>query len=328
MHYIDLHPSLPTWMKALEKRLSAVFDGEYAVIRDAGLAVVTSRGKRLRPLMLLLSCASFGEISERAVNFGATIELIHTASLAHDDVVDEADSRRGAPSAPARWGNKFSILLGDFFFTRVFEIATNDGDPAVLRLLAGTATEMSRAVIIEYTSLMLNATEELYWQVVRGKTAMLYAAATTIGGIAGGASPAQQQAAFQLGLQFGNAFQLADDLLDLQGSEHEVGKPLGVDWRQRRATLPLIYALNNSPANVAEEIRTLWQSDPFTDAHLNALRYLVDTAGGFEYSWQKVKEYREEACGYLESFPTGAGREALRHLCQDAFPLPVMPTVS
>jgi len=327
MQYIDLHPSLPAWMSALESRLSSFFDGEYAVIRDAGLTVVTSRGKRLRPLMLLLSCAGFSDITARATNFAAVIELIHTASLAHDDVVDEADSRRGVPSAPARWGSKFSILLGDFFFTRVFDVATSDGDQRILRLLATTATEMTRAVILEYTNLQLDDSEERYWQIVHGKTAMLFAAATAIGSIIGGATPDQQEAALNFGEQFGNAFQLADDLMDLQGSEHETGKPLGVDWRQRRATLPLIAALRQSSPDAAAEIRALWQSDPFTDEHLSALRYRVDSAGGFEYCWQKVKEYRGEACGYLASFPAGPGRDALMHLCRDAFPLPVMPTV-
>ncbi len=314
-------------MKTLDHRLSAIFDGEYAVIRDAGVTVVNTRGKRLRPLLLLLSCASFGEISERAITFAAVIELIHAASLTHDDVVDEAESRRGVLSAPARWGNKFAVLLGDFLFTRVFDIAIGDNDPRFLRLLAATATEMTRAVILECSTLTLDNDEERYWRIVQGKTAMLFAAASAIGSSIGGASPEQQQAAFEFGKHFGIAFQLADDLLDLQGSEHEAGKPLGVDWRQRRATLPLIVALRNSAHEKAEEIRMLWQSDPFSEDHLTALRYLVETAGGFEYGWQKVKEYRGDAYRYLQHFPTGKGCDALRHLCRDAFPLPVLPTI-
>ena len=253
MQYLDLHPALPAWMKALDNRLSSFFADEYALIHDAGMAVLTTRGKRLRPVFLLLSCACFRELPERAMTFAAVLELIHTASLIHDDVVDEAETRRGLPSAPARWGSKFSVLLGDFFFTRVFDLAISDGDSRVLRLLASTASDMSRAAMLEYANLLAEVNEERYWQIVRGKTAMLFAAATAIGSIIGDASPEQQQAAFAFGEYFGSAFQLADDLLDLQGSEHDSGKPLGMDWRQRRPTLPLIIALRQASQQVRKK---------------------------------------------------------------------------
>jgi len=327
MQYYDLHPDLPLWMQGLDARLSSFFDDEYRIIRDAGFTVVQSRGKRLRPLLLLLSCASFSTPSERTMLFAALIELIHTASLTHDDVVDEAASRRGVPSAPARWGQKFSILLGDFLFTRVFDLATNDGDLPLLRLLAAAGVEMSRSVILEYADQLLDAEEERYWQIIHGKTAILFATACAIGCNIGGATPEQQSAAFVLGTQFGTAFQLADDLLDLQGSEFETGKPLGADWQQRRVTLPLIVALRNSSPSAAEDILSLWRSDPFTNEDFLALRCLVEAAGGFEYCWQKVKEYRDAACSQLTYFPAGMGREALRRLCEEAFPLPVLPAV-
>lgn len=325
MQYIDLHPDLPLWMQALDARLSSFFDGEYRSIHAAGVMVVQSRGKRLRPLLLLLSCASFSAPSERALRYAALIELIHSASLIHDDVVDEAESRRGAPSAPARWGNKFSILLGDFLFSRVFDLATDDGDLPLLRRLAAAGIEMSRAVLLEYAGQLLETEEERYWHVIHGKTAMLFATACAIGSSIGGAAPEVQADAFALGKHFGTAFQLADDLLDLQGSAHETGKPLGADWAQRRVTLPLVAALRQASSSAAEEIRALWHSDPFTAEHFMALKCLVEAAGGFEYCWQKVKEYRSAACSYLKSFPPGTGREALRRICEEAFPLPVLP---
>lgn len=327
MQLNDLHPDLPLWMKDLDARLSSLFDGEFSLIRDAGCTVVHSRGKRLRPLLLLLSCASFSALTDRALTFAALIELIHTASLTHDDVVDEAGSRRGIPSAPARWGQKFSILLGDFLFTRVFDLATGDGDLPLLRLLAAAGVEMSRAVILEYADQLNDAEEARYWRIIHGKTAMLFSTACAIGSSIGGATPAQQSVALTLGAHFGTAFQLADDLLDLQGSEQDTGKPLGADWQQRRVTLPLIVALRNASAPAAGDMRALWRSDPFTMEHFLALRCLVEAAGGFEYCWQKVKEYRSAACSQLQSFPAGPGREALRRLCEEGFPLPVMPTL-
>ncbi|MHB9130630.1 MAG: polyprenyl synthetase family protein [Armatimonadota bacterium] len=312
----------------MDDRLTSLFAGEYATLYNASTAMIGSRGKRLRPLVLLLSCACFGDVDQRALTSAAMVELIHTASLAHDDVVDEADSRRGAPSAPARWGNKFSVLLGDYLFARVFELATEDGDPVVQHLLATTATNMGRAIILEFSGPGLVATEDTYWQVIRGKTAALFATSTAIGARVGGANDAQQAVMEQMGEAFGFAFQLADDLMDLQGSEDEVGKPLGVDWQQRRATLPLIHVLRTAPDAVAEEIRILWQQDPFTHEHLTALRCLVEAHGGFDYSWEKVKDYQEQARGCLSGIPASPARDALLRLCVEAFPLPVMPATA
>ncbi len=313
-------------MPTLEERLTALFTEEAPLLREASTAVVGSRGKRLRPLLLLLANACFGEVGARSYTYAATVELIHTSSLAHDDVVDEADSRRGMPSAPARWGNKFSILLGDFLFARVFEIAAQDCDPVILGLLAEAATAMGRAVILEIAQLNLDAEEDTYWQVVRGKTATLYAVAAGIGAVLGGASPTQVRALRQFGESFGCAFQLADDLLDLQGSELERGKPDGADAVQRRATLPVLHVLRTAPPPVVTELQTLWTGDPFTPDALTAVRALLEAHGGFAYGWRTVNAYLEQAAGHLEGVPSGAGRTALMHLCRDRFPLPVMPT--
>ena len=138
----------------------------------------------------------------------------------------------------------------------MFDLATGDGDLQLLRLLAASVIEMSRAAILEYADQHLDMAEERYWHIIHGKTAMFFATACAIGSSIGGANPEQQSSAFTLGTQFGTAFQLADDLLDLQGSAHETGKPQGSDWRQRRVTLPLMVALRNSSAAAAAEIRS------------------------------------------------------------------------
>lgn len=325
MHIGDIHPTLPTWTHALNDRLATLFTGEHAALAHAATTVVSSRGKRLRPLWVLLACASFGEVSARTIDQAMMVELIHTASLAHDDVVDEADARRGAPSAPARWGNKFSILLGDYLFARVFELATADGDPEVLRILASTATEMGRAVSLELVNLNLDAEEDIYWRVIHGKTAVLFAAAAAIGARVGGADVATEQVLYRAGQAFGTAFQLADDLLDLQEPVAERGKPHGIDCVQRRATLPILHTLRSASPTEAAELRALWTQEPFTDEHLVALRCRIAAAGGFDYGWQKVKEYLADAGRELARVPDSPARTALQRLCGDAFPLPVMP---
>jgi octaprenyl-diphosphate synthase len=302
-------------MAALNDRLASLFDGEHASLYHASTTIVGSRGKRLRPCMVMLSCAVFGEVTERTLTLASLIELIHTASLVHDDIVDKANSRRGAPSAPARWGNTFSVLLGDYLFARVFELATEDGDPTVLRLLAATATEMSRAVTLEYSGLDLNASEDTYLQIIQGKTAELFATAAAIGSLA-----------CLVGRFFGNAFQLADDLYDLQGSEEETGKPVKADWHQRRATLPMIHALRTCTPEVADKIRLLWHQDPYTQEHQAELSDLVEAAGGFAYSWEQVSVYRREALRLLGEVPPTAGRAALALLCDEAFPAPILPS--
>lgn len=325
MRYSELHPSLPQWMRDVNSLLLSFVAGESATLQQAGKMIIGTRGKRLRPVMLELSCACFGEVTQRTHTFGALVELIHTASLAHDDVVDEADSRRGAPSAPAFWGNKLSVLVGDFLLARVFETAARDGDPRLLALLSTAAIDMGRAVVQECTEMGIDASEEIYFSVISGKTASLFAAATAIGAYLGGATPEQKAAMTRLGYAFGQAFQLADDLMDLQGKESDTGKPLGADWAQRRATLPLLHALHTAPAETVREIRELWHQEPFTPEHLREMMYLVDAAGGLDYGWQKVKAVREEACACLDGLPASPGRDALWHLCTDQFPLPILP---
>ena len=184
---------------------------------------------------------------------------------------------------------------------------------------------MGRAVIMELRDLTLNAGVDTYWRVVLGKTAGLFTAAGGIGGILGGASVKQQQALREAGQAFGCAFQLADDLLDLQESERETGKPLGTDWRQRRATLPVLHALQTAPPEAKAAIRRLWELDEITGEEIAELRLLVDRYGGFEMGWRTVKEYQDAACRAARRLPESEGRQALLRLCGEAFPLPVLP---
>ena len=314
-------------MALFESELSSLFDGELAVLYHAGTTLVRAPGKRLRPIILLLACATFGEVTPRAIANACLVELIHTASLVHDDVIDESDVRRNAPSARARWGNKFSILFGDYLLARIFEMAVSNQELALLEQLAPAATEMGRGMMLELTALNMNAKEETYWQVISGKTASLFTAAAGMGAIIGGASAEEIYQLRRMGHALGMAFQLADDLADLQGNEEESGKPLAIDWQQRHATLPLLYTLHHASPQVATQIRTLWESKPFTEIHYRALHDLVEDAGGFEYSWRKVKEYIEEASHSLQNIPEEPGCDALRRICAKSIALPVLPSI-
>ncbi|HOF88091.1 MAG TPA: polyprenyl synthetase family protein, partial [Armatimonadota bacterium] len=295
-----LHPSLPEWTTALDAHLQSLFTDEYALLYEASVAVVGSRGKRLRPVMLMLATSCYGAVDTRVLHYAAAVELIHAASLVHDDVVDEADSRRGVPAAHRRWGTKFSVLLGDYLLARVFELAAEESVPAIMRLLSSTATDMGRAVTMELTALTIDAAESTYWTIIRGKTATLFGASAAIGAILGNAPAADARALLATGEAFGYAFQVADDLLDLQAGESERGKPQGIDWHKRRATLPLLYAVQHAPGAVVAELRRLWGLEALSPEEFALLRHLVEAAGGFDYGWRKVKEYQDTACANLE----------------------------
>lgn len=328
MHLHELHPSLSRWMAALDTRLTGLLVGEAVFLHQAAAAVLGSPGKRLRPAILLLAAATCTEACPpRVVDGAALVELVHSASLAHDDVLDDAALRRGTPSAPARWGNKLAVLVGDYLVSRAYELAAELGLPELQRHLAEVAVAMTRGVVCELTGLHLDATDDDYWAVVDGKTSALFGFAAANGALLVDATPAQCRAMRAFGQSFGRAFQLADDLLDLQGSELATGKPLQVDWSQRRATLPLLLALRHAPIAEARAMRALWHADPFTAVEHEALRTQVATLGGFDAGWETVNRYREQACAFLAAMPETAGRAALMRLCGEDFPLPVLPAM-
>lgn len=324
MDFDGLHAALPQWLAQMDHRLQHLFADDHPTLRQAGTSVLTASGKRIRPTVLFCTAAAFGPVTARAVDYAAILELVHTASLIHDDVVDEAELRRAVPSAPARWGNKFAVLLGDYLVARVFELVVADSDIPIKRALSDAALAMSRGATLEVSSLHLDASIETYWQVVDGKTAALFSAAAFIGARLGGADPEQQERMRRLGLAFGRAFQLADDLLDLQEDGGRAGKPAGADLRQQRATLPILHAVQQSPATAAE-IRALWEREPFDAGHLIALRRLIAAAGGFAQGWRTVQEYQADAMRCLADAPSGDGLTALQALCTTQFPLPVLP---
>jgi octaprenyl-diphosphate synthase len=327
MRVHDIHPSLPAWLHALDDELISLLAGERPLLCQAATAAVGTRGKRIRPTLLFLTCAAFGAVTPRALRYGTLVEVVHAASLAHDDVLDEADLRRGELSLPSRFGNKLSILVGDYLLSRVFELATDDGDLQLLRILTRAATAMTRAVTREISDLTLDADEATYQDVIHGKTAALFGAATQVGSVLGGATPAQQEAARRFGEAFGCAFQVADDLLDLQGAGAAAGKPDGADWQQRRATLPVLRVLATAPPAVAAEVRALWNDEHDGADRLAALRALLELHGGFAYGWEQATALRGEAQRRLAHFPAGDGRAALEALCCDLFPLPLLPVI-
>jgi len=217
--------------------------------------LVEAGGKRLRPMLTLAAARLCGYDGPYHVHLAATVEFIHTATLLHDDVVDESAQRRGRPTANLLWDNKSSVLVGDYLFARSFQLMTETDNMRVLAILSNASATIAEGEVLQLTAAQNLATDEgIYLQVVRGKTAALFSAATQVGGVIASAPDAQVQALFNYGDALGIAFQIVDDLLDYQGDPNATGKNIGDDFRERKLTLPVIKAIAKSDA----EERAFW----------------------------------------------------------------------
>jgi len=217
--------------------------------------LIEAGGKRLRPMLTLAAARLCGYDGPYHIHLAATVEFIHTATLLHDDVVDESAQRRGRPTANLLWDNKSSVLVGDYLFARSFQLMTETNNMRVLAILANASATIAEGEVLQLTAAQdLATTEDTYLKVVRGKTAALFSAATEVGGVVAGAPAAQVQALFDYGDALGIAFQIADDLLDYTGTTAAIGKNVGDDFRERKLTLPLIKAV----AQASAEERAFW----------------------------------------------------------------------
>ncbi len=211
--------------------------------------LVEAGGKRLRPMLVLAAARLCGYAGESHVLLAAAVEFIHTATLLHDDVVDESQQRRGRPTANLLWDNKSSVLVGDYLFARSFQLMADTESMQVMRILANASATIAEGEVLQLTAAQdISTTEDTYIQIVRGKTAALFSAATEAGAVVAGADTAVQQALFDYGDALGIAFQIVDDLLDYGGSTTTIGKNVGDDFRERKLTLPVIKAIARADA--------------------------------------------------------------------------------
>lgn len=218
--------------------------------------LVEAGGKRIRPLLTLATARLCGYAGEDHIRLAATVEFIHTATLLHDDVVDESAQRRGRPTANLLWDNKSSVLVGDYLFARAFQLMVEPGNLKALSILSNAAATIAEGEVLQLTAAQdLATTEATYMKVVRGKTAALFSAATQVGGVIAGAGAAAEQALFDYGDALGIAFQIVDDWLDYGGAGAGIGKDLGDDFRERKLTLPVIRAL----AAATPDERAFWE---------------------------------------------------------------------
>nr|WP_113912486.1 polyprenyl synthetase family protein [Roseovarius dicentrarchi] len=244
-------------MAAVDQLIRSRMESRHAPrIPQVTTHLVGAGGKRLRPLLTLAAADICGYSGDNDEKLAATVEFIHTATLLHDDVVDESSQRRGRATANLLWDNKSSILVGDYLFARSFQLMVETGSLRVLDILANASATIAEGEVLQLTAARdLATTEDIYLQVVRGKTAALFSAATEVGGVIAGVPDAQCRALYAYGDALGIAFQIADDLLDFQGDSAATGKNIGDDFRERKLTLPIIKAV----AKADEAERNFWR---------------------------------------------------------------------
>jgi len=266
--------------------------------------LIDSGGKRLRPMLTVAAAALFGGGAGHAINFAAAVEFMHNATLLHDDVVDESDMRRGKPAARMVWGNKASILVGDFLLGQAFMMMVETGDIGALHVLSSASAVMAEGEVFQLAKTGdLETTSEDYAEVIRAKTAVLFQAACEVGAMAGGADAAGRQALKTYGLELGNAFQLVDDVLDYRGQSGTLGKNVGDDLREGKMTLPVILALSEATeVEKATITASLGQADA-TDAQVAAVVAIMERYDTLGRTLEKANAHAKAAQQALAALP-------------------------
>ena len=277
--------------------------------------LVEAGGKRLRPLLTLAAARMLGYVGSDHVKLAATVEFIHTATLLHDDVVDESHRRRGRPTANLLWDNKSSVLVGDYLFSRSFQLMVETGNLQVLDILANASATIAEGEVLQLTAAQdLRTDEAIYLQVIRGKTAALFSAATEVGGVIAGASEAHVRALYDYGDALGIAFQIVDDILDYGGQTSVIGKNTGDDFRERKLTLPVIKAVARAtPSERAFWERVIEKGDQH-EGDLPEAMAILARHGAIEAARQESLDWAERARAALDKLPVHDSREMLLEL--------------
>ncbi|WP_374443901.1 polyprenyl synthetase family protein [Stella sp.] len=283
-----------------------------ALIPQLAGHIVAAGGKRLRPMLTLAAAQLCGYRGDRHVALAACVEFIHTATLLHDDVVDESDLRRGIATANAVWGNKASVLVGDFLFSRAFQLMVADGSLEVLRILSHASAVIAEGEVLQLVTANDTATSEAtYLEVIRSKTAQLFAAACRIGPVVADRPAEEADAMEAFGLDLGIAFQLVDDMLDYSARQAELGKTVGDDFRDGKITLPIVLAFaRGDEAERAFWRRTMEDQEQGPD-DLAEAQALLRKHGALEETMERARRYGEAARGQLARFPASPIRDAL-----------------
>ncbi|NTW07241.1 MAG: polyprenyl synthetase family protein, partial [Syntrophaceae bacterium] len=301
MQIQDIFAAYKDDMQQVEKHLDKYLTSEVKLIPEVCHHLIDSGGKRVRPLLLLITSRLCGFTGEQRFTVGAVLEFIHTASLLHDDVIDQATMRRGKTSANNIWGNATTVLVGDFLYTKAFRVMAETGNIPLVKLISGIVNAMSEGEVFQLMKCGdVNITEEEYLTIINKKTAVLLSAACTAGAILGSATQDKIDALSQFGSKIGMAFQITDDTLDYMAKEQEFGKSIGKDLEEGKLTLPLIFALKNATNAEKDKARELIADKGKNERTIPVIADLIQKYKGIDYSLQCAAKYIRDAQALLK----------------------------
>ena len=299
-------------LERVEAEIRRELDSPVALIQEMGGYIAGAGGKRLRPMLLLLAARLAGYVGPRGVRLACVVELLHTATLIHDDVVDQAPLRRGRPSANAQWGDDASVLVGDHLYSKSFAMLVRDNDRAVMETLARSTVSMTEAEVFQLELKRTGVTTEAdYLRIITQKTASFMSACCRIGALLGGVPAEQVDALTQYGLDIGVAFQISDDSLDFVANQDRLGKAIGADLREGKRTLPLIAMLARATPAESERVKSLLKRHDLDGEEIDEIRRYVVDHEGVEYALAQAHEYARSAKAALAAFNPSEERETL-----------------
>lgn len=308
---------LPADLGRVNAVIERAVQSDVALISQIGTYIISAGGKRLRPIITILAGKAVGYDHDKLYELAAMVEFIHTSTLLHDDVVDESELRRGRKTANNIFGNAAAVLVGDFLYTRAFQLMVGSGSMRILEVMADATNIIAEGEVMQLMNIgNTDISEAEYVQVIQYKTAKLFEAAAQVGAILGGATPEQEQALKDYGMYVGTAFQIIDDVLDYAGSTEEIGKNVGDDLAEGKPTLPLIYLMRQGTQEAADDVRhALHHADR---SYFEKIHHHVIHSDALQYSAEQAKIAVSKALGCLNILPDNDITQAMRALAENS----------
>jgi octaprenyl-diphosphate synthase len=308
----ELYRDISKDLRDVEEKLKLFTMSPNKIISEISAYLFQSSGKRIRPALLILCAKLRGYKGKEHIVMSSLVEIIHTASLLHDDIIDNSEVRRGRESVHSRWGPNITVLLGDYLYIKTINHSLESKHKQIVQILTDISSKMIEGELDEYyVSWNLDIDENDYLDIINKKTASLFSASCRIGGILGMASEEEENALAEFGTNLGMIFQIVDDLLDYIGDEHTMGKPVLSDLREGRITLPLIYTLNNDGQENRKRITKLLKGKELNTASLDQILNIVRSNGALDYSKKKAQEYSVHSKTLIQKMPPSIYRDAL-----------------
>jgi octaprenyl-diphosphate synthase len=301
-------------MDAVNSVIRHQLNSDVPLVSQIAEYIISAGGKRIRPVLVLLMANAYSYCGTNHHTLAAVVEFIHTATLLHDDVVDESSLRRGRQTANALFGNAASVLVGDFVYSRAFQMMVSVGDMRVMQILADATNVIAEGEVLQLLNMHdPDVTEERYLQVIRSKTAKLFEAAAQLGALISGASESRIEAAAEYGRSLGTAFQLIDDVLDYSGNATDIGKNVGDDLREGKPTLPLIYLMQHGTPEQRQLVRSCIESGD--EQHFDEILTAITTSGALDYTKREAEKASQRAASAIAPLADSKFKDSLLQLC-------------